>query len=318
MERKVRSLVEEQRKTDFPCSSMVKTGMFVLVEEKCNDISILTHTYNKYGDILKSEHSRTGELCMRYIYDENNRLIREEDGSGVQRKLIYDIHGNLIRDERKPSHSIEFRYNSNNIRMDERHYLGSNLAIRTKYDEYENVIEMQEYYYSNVPTKDEEIIVNSKWQKYCYNYDRGGRIEAEKHSDGTDLIYNYNSDGNLLKVYDKNSLYSVEYFYDSDGKVSRICNIRADDGFNLITRYMYNEKGNLVRKEDNVGNSVIFEYYPDDTIKEQLFCGVNYGYKYLFDPNGNLIKHINKNRYYEYIYKFIELDSNHVKIESHN
>lgn len=313
MERKVRSLVEEQRKTDFPCSSMVKTGIFVLVEEKCNDISILTHTYNKYGDILKSEHPLTGEVCMRYIYDENNRLIREEDASGVQRKLTYDIHGNLIRDERKPSCSIEFRYNSNNIRMDERHYLGSNLVLRTKYDEYENVIEMQEYYYSNVPTKDEELIVKSKWQKYCYNYDRGGRIEAEKHSDGTDLIYNYNSDGNLLKVYDKNSLYSVEYFYDSDGKVSRICNIRADDGFNLITRYMYNEKGNLVRKEDNVGNLVIFEYYPDDTIKEQLFRSINNGYKYLFDPNGNLIKYINKNRYYEYIYKFIELDSNHVK-----
>lgn len=302
---KVRPLVEEQREIDFPCNNVVETGKFVLVEEKRNGITFMAHTYNEYGDILKSEYSISGKLYMRYIYDENNRLIREEDTSGIQRKLTYDNHGNLIKDERKPSTTIEFKYSENDIKLEERCYLGSNLVVRTKFDEYGNVLKMREYHYSDTSTGNSAILINSKWQNFIY--DSKGRLSEATYSDGRELIYTYDINDNVLKVYDKNSLYTIEYIYDSKGLLISTVNSNTDGSLKIITCYTYDGFGRKITEVNDVGRSVIMEYHQNSNIvRMQTIRCPNYLKRYVFDLHGNMIMYMSDRYLNEYIYKSIE------------
>lgn len=135
-----------------------------------------------------------------------------------------------------------------------------------------------------------------------YEYDEEGKKIYQKDKDGTESRYEYDSDGNLLKIindictiyYENNRVSKISYNsgrediyeYDEEGRLT-------DDGD--CNRYHYNKEGKLIRHDwrsdsiyyeyDDKGNKIHYKYYwnGEDLTDEKW-------YENEYDSDGKIIK----------------------------
>lgn len=152
----------------------------------------------------------------RYCYDENNRLVKTTDPLGQTEKRTYDANGNLT--------SV----------IDKRD------TIRTT--TYNTVL--------GLPIQEtDEMGFQTR-----YTYNRNGKPETVTFSDGSQISYQYDRAGRVLKTVAKNGV-ETTVRYDSNGNMIRI----ADDDSRVYT-FAYNHNNQLVESINPLGETTRFEY----------------------------------------------------------
>ncbi len=145
-----------------------------------------------------------------------------------------------------------------------------------------------------------------------YAYDEHGDLVRVTDPDGKTTRYAYQNH-RLLSVTDPNGRTGTVYEYDSNGRLT--ATIDADgnrqeigwdpgsftgftiDGAGNRTELLYNERGNIVRREDPLGNITLYQY--DDSQHPDLVTTMTdakgHSTHYRFDDQGNLTETIHPN-----------------------
>jgi hypothetical protein len=202
----------------------------------------------------------TGEPIefTRFVYDDQNRLIRKESYSGDYGDTLEDVitNGCIIT-------NYEYDANGNCTYDGER---------RCEYDDNNKLIS-ETPWYSQHP----------KYYKYVYALDEHGneRLEscATVSCDQTQLtVYQYHHNGRLKhEIHTSGGHFDYERFYDEDGKIVRH---KCDT---LIHDYKYDDNGKLMTLiEECNGQMISYEYaYEYDSRGSAMFVR---------DSNGKICK----------------------------
>ncbi len=196
-----------------------------------------------------------------YTYDENGRLITEEEitdsGSTYSTDYIYDTDGNLIKeinkyDNNTTSSSWNYVYDTNNNLIKKTSSYGANTVYT--YDT-ENRLIKEVYTVSLSPS-------NNTVTNYFYGLD--GKLIKKTFSSGSNSYtqnYTYDADGYLVKeTYSgDNSSYTVNYRYDKDHNLIRKTTVYDDDEGNGTAVFTYDKHGNLSKMTttDSDGNTIV-------------------------------------------------------------
>ncbi|AGB41138.1 RHS repeat-associated core domain protein [Halobacteroides halobius DSM 5150] len=228
--------------------------------------------YDRNGNLTSVTDSDTGKTTT-YTYDQNNQLLKQEEGSTNSLEYSYDNNGQptaltitagsttathgqdynplgqLVGLTRNSSTIEEFAYDEegnlttiirSNGTYTSLEYNGANqlTAIRN-YDANGGLLDKYEYTYdangnrTSVTTTDGTI---------SYQYDKLNRLVQETLLDGTTISYEYDATGNRTKkIVDDGTVTTTDYSYDAANQLTAV------DG----QAYSYDQNGNLTANGEN-------------------------------------------------------------------
>ncbi len=192
------------------------------------------------------------------------------DNGLVKKKVTNDASGNLIS-------TVSYEYD-----------VSGNLIKETETDADGNVKSVTEYTFSSgrqdkVTYLDGSGNVTGGFQ---YVYGDDGRIELERHNDGTTVKYTYNDKGLLgMQDYGTNQ---VIFRYTDSGVLGQRIVASGDNNILAVTDYSYYEDGKLATESENTSSGVYKLQYTYDGDKMKTAV--------LTDPVGVVLQNI------EYIY----------------
>ena len=163
-------------------------------------------------------------------------------------------------------------------------------------------------------------------------YDGSGNVITETVGTSPDLrtrSWNYNSFGQKIQETDRNGKNTV-YAYDGDGLLERI-----EDSDGVGIDYGYDNLWRLISESDDIGNTTLTSYNPDDTINQivNTIGTVNYTYdnignkiteidargyttSYQYDNNSNLTHIIHPDSLGVIQYKYDSLNQKSIEIDA--
>lgn len=230
-----------------------------------------TIEYDQNGKVI-NEKNLAEETEIVYEYDENHNvkkeITNEKDGSQSVSEYDneYDANGNLLSTVMKRCYdTVKFEYDTN-----------GKLIREISYDGMEIVYENDAYGNPILVSKSGGYLVGTSTQEFQYEYDAEGKMTAKiKSDDGTKTIYEYDTNGNLVKESNGDSQ-TITYEYDANGnKVSSRAEgifkvkLNGEDfssGYLNEYSYEYDENGNMIREtmvpyeDGEMGNSYVYEY----------------------------------------------------------
>ena len=193
-------------------------------------------TYEENG--VRITRDRNGVESVR-TFDANGMLTSFVDGNGNEKRYVYDQHYNIIEEINALGHSKKTYYNSQNLPTQVIDPNGN--VTRMEYDERGNLTRII------YPKVAEEEAVES------FAYDSANRVI--RHTDLRGLItqYTYDSHGLLFSKKEGNRN-AITYRYENG------CLSFMTDALGAVTRFAYNEYGQMVRKTDPAGGVTLYEY----------------------------------------------------------
>lgn len=220
-----------------------------------------------YGDSL------FGKSILRNIYDENGRLIAEENDENRTSQFVYIKKGNLyIGEKQSQTDGISYyekkTYNENNQLVSVATYENDTLQSSSEY-----------VYYDNGSIK--EINEFGMFGDCLYQYDERGNLlyyESINNNEITKQIYEY--DNNILKEvkwYQGDILTAHEIYDNRDGNVSDATYYDENNSIIGYIRCTYDDYDNLIEQI----------YY--DTDKQPYRR-----YEYVWEDRGNIKEIINQ------------------------
>ncbi len=266
-------------------------------------------TYNSYDIFGNVIQTATENVIYNFEYDYIGNLAAEENGEGERKtyeynsiglllsettsfdqkdeyitsKNYYDNIGNVLKTVSGSGNQIsEFLYDSRGF-MKESRSLNNNNDVIVKYT-YDKEGRMLSQAYGD------ETVLEENYLKNTFEYDYMGRLIKETDNLGNSSRYEYDIKGNLLKSVDKNNV-TVYNKYDGLDRIIRQSNssdknsviiysynlfgeLESESYDNVITKYLYDERGNLIKKSvDNPGG-----------------LSEDYELKYEYDINSNLVR----------------------------
>ena len=262
------------------------------------------YQYNQYGDNVltinneygDNEDSRTYEYV--YAYDENGYVIEKKEidshGDDSFTKFQYDTVGTIMGYEKYTLQGVLLEkadFDKERLIYTKISYENGIEYSRSTYNRdgqlltYKNEEREYEYTYDNRGNiVERRFFENSKiYAHYTYIYDKEGLLVKAQRQDGegkytyytvgVDLVRNFITK-TPLEIYPSIGDYSYDAekklrsytSYDSDGKVSKICEYEYDDADRLKNYYVY--------KMDNTDRIVVTERKYDDfenEIEERIY-----------------------------------------------
>jgi len=216
-----------------------------------------------FDDFFVSPTVSNGDT-VAYHYNDNLDYVDVNNENGWKTRLVYDGLGRLGTTDR---------------------FLGSN--------SYSNTTATHDYRSNTLSLKD---ALNNV---YYYTYDALGRLASSTRPDGksTSQLYNDLASWSNSTNQDHNARCS---YYDRLGRLISIveyadpgCNARTLNGLTYVTKYYYDEVGNLRKVTNAAGKSTSYSYdnlnrltlasYPDGTTET-----------YSYDNNGNLVRKLDR------------------------
>ncbi len=267
----------------------------------------LTHAINQGGAVT------------RYIYDQNDQLIKEiqpygyekDADSGAGTSYTYDKNGNLIRVTNGLGELVqELSYNRKNFPVTQTDSSGNQTDFAYGADgqlkevrrgnsrrrEPQRTIQQYEY-----NARGQIVgIIDGNHEKITYDTDSWGRITGTAFSDGVKEGYEYTYSGQVSKTVNGNGN-AIQYRYNSLGKVrERI------DQLGYVETFQYDEEGNLTLHTDRDGRQVqrIYNVFGDPVYEKAAGaegedpCISTWRY----DSLGRLVRAVCDGHSYEYIY----------------
>ena len=259
-----------------------------------------------------------GGAVTRYLYDQNDWLIKEispygydrESDSGAGTAYRYDSRGNLIRVTNGLDQVVEERsYNLQDMPSMQRDGFGNETAYQYTLDgqireakrgKKENspykVLQSYEYNARGQITG----ITDGNGERIDYRLDTWGRITGVGFSDGVTEGYEYTPSGQVSRTINGNGG-SIQYRYNSLGKVRERIDQTGD-----VETFRYDEEGNLslhidrdgrqVSRTYNVFGNLVCEKATDENGENPVITTCRY------DSLGRLTHAVCNGHSYEYIY----------------
>ena len=267
----------------------------------------LTHAINQGGAVT------------RYLYDHNDRLIKEihpygyekDADNGAGTSYTYDKNGSLIRVTNGLGELVqELSYNRKNFPVTQTDSSGNQTDFAYGADgqlkevrrgnsrrrEPQRTIQQYEY-----NARGQIVgIIDGNHEKITYDTDSWGRITGTAFSDGVKEGYEYTYSGQVSKTVNGNGN-AIQYRYNSLGKVrERI------DQLGYAETFQYDEEGNLTLHTDRDGRQVqrIYNVFGDPVYEKAAGaegedpCISTWRY----DSLGRLVRAVCNGHSYEYIY----------------
>ena len=198
-----------------------------------------------------THRTNPGGAVTRYLYDQNDRLLKEispygynrESDSGAGTSYRYDSRGNLIRVTNGLDQVVEERsYNLQDMPSLRRDGLGNETAYRYTLDG--QIREVRRGKRENSPYK----VLQS------YEYNAGGQITGITDGNGERIDYHLDTWGRITGVGFSDGV-TEGYEYTPSGQISRTVN-----GNGGVIRYRYNSFGKVRERIDQTGDTETFRY----------------------------------------------------------
>lgn len=266
------------------------------------------YEYNQFGNIA-SYTDGYGDKTI-YNYDEEHRLISEENNGEITTEYEYDEFGNITHiSDPSDTNFITYIYDSKgrvitqSINDEITHYFyddNDNVSIKVTVDD-----EYKDKYYSYVYLDNFEHYV-----KVFYTYDSSNLLVSEETpSKNIKIQYTYDIYGNNVKTTttqtdgEETKVSVCDNTYNLLGK---LLTVKSDDsetiytydaaGRTLLTetdgkykRTVYDNYGRVIQEIDDS------DYNPDIDNLPNAYSDNSVGQRYYYDAVGNLVKSINNN-----------------------
>lgn len=230
-----------------------------LIEVKSPNNLVSTYDYDKLGNLVKVEHvdsEQNRTYTKNYVRNQLGQVLEFRDERGKITQKTYDLNGNLIQRIDPNGDNEKFTYNNRN------------LLVESNYPSYKKT------YSYNVMGDIERVDVfqnkesQTPSQTYNYSYDSLNRLKKRIEDDGKFIEYDYDYNGNIVKI---------------------------KDYFGGVTTYDYNSS-NLISSVNRGNRTFNYTYYPDGMIKTLDYPVAGYKTKYTYDTR-NFLKTLNNETY---------------------
>ena len=221
------------------------------------DPGSITTTYHYEKGLLHKTIDSEG-LTYTNEYDEAGRLIKQIDPMGNETITVFDNLDNKLEVIDKKGNSVRFTYNSYNQPLTETDEYGNvtsfeynaNGKLIKKIDPLQNEFI---YEYDGEDRVIKEILPNK--EVITYHYDAKGQLLTKISPLGNSQSFEYDKVGNVITKIDGFGRVFERIIYDSRNNPIQI----IDGEGNSISSF-YNELNNVIKEEDQVGNTKYFKY----------------------------------------------------------
>lgn len=228
--------------------------------------------YNEHGDIVS-------DIVTSGVMD------AERDANKTEYKYTYDSEGRMLtcdtfyQDAKSPLPRTNYSYDSNsNLISEKSDFSGSIQETRYEYDENRNVLKKEffsdgvlaesytyEYDTSGNCVKESFTMDEESWAETVNYYDSQNRLLKSVTRDNiheSTREYTYNEQGDTTKrvvtsvYYEENgdrvttAEMNYRYKYDENGRMVEETSINGY-GTEMTTKYVYNERGDVIKKEND-------------------------------------------------------------------
>ncbi|ULJ61513.1 type VI secretion system tip protein VgrG [Wielerella bovis] len=274
------------------------------------------HRYRIQSITLQPEHSSdvaTGEVLVRYEYDENGDLSAVYDANGVlQRQFSYQ-NGVMIRHQNAAGLIASYEYDQYTpqgkvlrshtntgeewrFTYHQGHTAITDALERTEhvyFDHHGEVIKKVFADGSSVLTERDALgrpvkIMDEMGRETRYRYNEYGLLSYIGGEQGSSQRIHYDQHLNPIEIVLPHGQ-KTQFEYDANGLLSR-----KSDGKGHSTTYRYNEYGQIIQITDAKNNGYFFEYDHNHRLINSIDCsGKTTQYRY--DDRGRVIAVINAN-----------------------
>ncbi|KAB2835586.1 MAG: RHS repeat protein [Candidatus Brocadia sp.] len=211
-------------------------------------ISEIDHDGNKiistYHAHLLTSNNDALNRATTFEYDGADNLITQTDALDGVTQFTYDANGNRTSVTDPVNNKTEFVYDELNRLVKRIDPLGNTTT----------------YAYDAIGNRTEQVDRNGR--KTTFGYDQLNRLFKEDWYSGDSVIRSilttYDEVGNQLSVSDADSSYA--FSYDTLNRVEEVDNDDTTGIPRIILGYQYDNNGNLISTEDNLGTRVASAY----------------------------------------------------------
>ncbi len=247
------------------------------------------YEYDERGNITAYENS--SGLRKEYEYDETDHCIKKLEG-GIETRYIYDDNGLLLCEEINGRGKTEYTYEEGQLRQ----IIWSDGTQESfGYDEIGNVTSHTDAI-GNVTTYSidatgnvtEEIVTDLSGKRISgtnrefdasgnmiretdaegnvtsYTYDREDNLIAVTRAEASQILYERDVDGNIVKVSYPDGESFEEAVYDTAGNLKKVT-----DTLRNVTAAEYNTGGNLLMQLQADGGKVKYAYFDNGLLKSR-------------------------------------------------
>lgn len=235
------------------------------------------YAYDRIGRLVSIKDPAGNEIQC-YEYDSYGQVIRETDGEGKEILYKYNCLGQMIRQQvsvRRATDTVYYR-------------------VKTySYDQEGNKTE--EAYGNEEVKRDTEP---AGWSFIRFSYDKNNHLTIVEDEYGAKLRYEYDCLGNRIleeQAIEEGIKRRIQYSYNKNGwRIKKEEEIQGNGQINCaVTKYVYDENGNLTGIMTPGGNEVRRSYDRNGRLTEERIIdkknGIDRRVCYAYDAAGNLL-----------------------------
>ena len=234
--------------------------------------SAVNMRYDTQGNTIRREEQFNGAVTS-YEYNQFSQVTRMTNPRGNTTRYERDARGNTIREINALGHTTTMEYNTQGLVT--RTQTPNNLVTTYQYNNHGLMETMTQTppqgspggtritSYTYLPTGLTASMTTPEGVTYQYSYDERSRMTKTRDNVGQEMLYSYDSYGNMVRTEIKNSDGSTagwsSYVYDSRNR--EITSILPHKGSETsIWRTLYDNESNIAATTDPAGNVDIMEY----------------------------------------------------------
>ena len=240
-------------------------------------------------------------IVTNYIYDENNRLIKQINPNLSEVIFTYDLYDRIVKQTLSNEVYTILSYDKSGNITETKTYSSANVLLqeeRSVYDKLGRKIKTLNPILNSFPLQEKEAtsyfdavwnivkIVDSNLWEVNYSYDEFNRLSQVVDKLWNTITNTYNKNDKLVSrtitATDWTNI-TTSYSYDSDNRL-----ISETNNLNQTTSYTYNNLSQVVSKTDKDWTITTYKYdYVWNVLEETIWTKIT---KYEYDINSNLVK----------------------------